>query len=107
MTAVDWNQFVPLLGVSAPLVIILIQLLNVARAEKREEREERKQITDKFLLAWKEFNEANQLMVKEIMTSLHANTDAINQQARQSSSDHAALLVAIEKLVQREMKGTP
>jgi hypothetical protein len=101
----DWNQLVPLLGVATPLVIILLQLLN--KAEKREDRAaaERKEITDKFLLAQKEFADGNRDMLKEMMTALHANTAAIHEMSQNSKADHAALLAAIDRLVTREAKG--
>lgn len=93
-------------GVAMPLVVALLYLLKQSNDDKVRSAEERREITDKFLLAQKEFAEGSRDMLKEMMTGLAANTAAVHEIAQSSKADHAALLAAVQELVKRETKGT-
>ena len=100
----DWGSLVQV-GIATPLVLALLYLLKQSNDDKVRAAEERREITDKFLLAQKEFAEGHRDMLKEVMTGLALNTNAIHELSRTSEAAHAALMTAVEKFITRETKG--
>lgn len=87
---IDWVETAKTLGVAAPLVLILVWILD--RTTRERER-----ITSQFLTTLQTTITTNSTTQTQMVEAIKENTAAIKESSRSASEEHTRLIDAIGK----------